>query len=83
MRNGGRVCAAVSLMVILAGGLVGCSPKPIWRASSQMCRAHGGTYSAATQECTFAAATSVSGQKACEDLGGTYVAEWQRCQFDD
>jgi hypothetical protein len=71
----------LAVPVVLA--LTGCSSNKFFRSSRQMCVAHGGQYSPETKECAFAAATKVSGQKACQDLGGVYMTQEQRYQFDD
>jgi N-methylhydantoinase B/oxoprolinase/acetone carboxylase alpha subunit len=80
----GNVLLAMALAMPLVVALTGCAGKKvIVRASSQMCVAHGGRYSQETKQCTFAAATTVSGQKACQDLDGVYLPEQQWCQFDE
>ena len=81
MTDRGGVVRTAALIAALV--LAACSSKPIYRNSSQLCVAQGGAYSSATQQCTFAAGTTVGAQKACQDLGGIYLQELQRCQFDD
>jgi putative hemolysin len=77
------MCAAMVLAMAFGVALTGCSSKQIWRASRQMCVAHGGTYSPEARQCQFKAGTTVSAKQACEDQGGLYADEWQRCQFDE
>jgi len=77
----GVVCRTAVLIAIV--GLAGCSSRPVYRAASQLCIAQGGTYSHATQQCTFTAGAVVPAQKACEDLGGIYTQDVQRCEFND
>jgi hypothetical protein len=79
-RRGNRLLTMV-LAIPLVVALTGCCSK-IVRASQQMCVAHGGQYSQETKQCMFAAATTVSGQKACEDLAGVYLPQVQGCHFD-
>jgi hypothetical protein len=78
-----KVPATMLLIAALGSGLAGCTDKAVWRNSGQMCRAHGGSYSRETRQCTFATATTVSGKEACEDLAGIYMPDVQRCQFDE
>jgi len=79
----GNVLLTMVLAMPLVVALTGCASKKVVRSSSQMCVAHGGRYSQETKQCTFAAATTVSGQKACEDLAGVYMPQVQWCQFDE
>jgi hypothetical protein len=83
MTQRSNVLAAMVLPFALIVVQAGCSSTKIYRASRQMCVAHGGTYSTETQKCSFAAATTVSAQAACQDQGGTYLAQVQRCEFED
>lgn len=77
-----NVLVAVVLPVALALASAGCAGSTkIYRASEQMCVAHGGKYSAETQKCTFAAGTTVSAQQACQDQAGFYMEQVQRCEF--
>lgn len=78
-----NMLAAMVLPLALVVAQAGCSSTKIYRASRQMCVAHGGTYSTETQKCSFAAATTVSAQAACQDQGGTYMEQVQRCEFED
>lgn len=83
-RLGNALLTTMVLAHALVLALTGCASKTvIVRTSNQMCLAHGGQYSHETKQCRFAAATTVSGQKACEDLAGVYMPEVQRCQFDE
>ena len=45
-----------------------------------MCQAHGGTYNASTQSCSYAAATRTAKQ-VCEDQTGYYDPAAQICEF--
>jgi len=76
------VCLTIALAMFLVVALTGCAKK-LYRASSQMCVAHGGQYSAETQQCRFTAATTVSAEKACQGQSGVYLAEHQRCEFEE
>jgi hypothetical protein len=82
MTGGGKVFAMMVLAMALGVGMTGCTTS-IWRDSSQMCVAHGGTYSAEGQKCSFATATTVSAQQACQDQAGVYFWDWQRCKFSE
>jgi hypothetical protein len=42
--------------------------------------AHGGTYNASTQMCTYKAQT-LSAKQACQDQGGTFMAD-QNCEVE-
>ena len=75
-----RKVLGMVLPLVLVVAHAACS-SPVYRASQQMCMAHGGTYSAETQNCSFAAATTVSAQQACQNQAGIYLAEAQRCEF--
>lgn len=76
------VLLTMALAMPLVVALTGCAGHRIVRSSQQMCMAHGGQYSQETRQCMFAAATTVSGQKACEDLAGLYLPQVQGCQLD-
>jgi hypothetical protein len=77
----GNVLLTMVLAMPLVVALTGCGSK-IVRSSQQMCVAHGGQYSQETRQCMFASATTVSGQKACEDLAGLYLPQVHGCQLD-
>ena len=77
------VLVTMALAMPLAVALTGCSSKAVTRTSQQLCVAHGGQYSRDTQQCVFAATTTVKGQKACESLAGVYMPQVQWCQFND
>ena len=79
----GNVLLTVALAMPLVVALTGCASKAVARSSHQLCVAHGGQYNRETKQCTFAAATTVSGQKACENLAGVYQPQVQWCQFDE
>jgi pyruvate/2-oxoacid:ferredoxin oxidoreductase beta subunit len=49
-------------------------------SSSKMCMAHGGTYNASTQMCTYKAQT-LSAKQACQAQGGTFMAD-QNCEVE-
>jgi hypothetical protein len=78
----GNVLLTMVLAMPLVVALTGCASVKIVRSSQQMCVAHGGQYSQETKQCMFAAATTVSGQKACEDLAGVYLPQVHACQLD-
>jgi hypothetical protein len=76
MTNRGLI-VGITLVAALAAS--GCATK-VRMASSKMCTAHGGTYNASTQMCTYKAQT-LSAKQACEAQGGTFMAD-QNCEVE-
>ena len=76
MTNRGLI-VGITLVAALAAS--GCATKARM-ASSKMCTAHGGTYNASTQMCTYKAQT-LSAKQACQDQGGTFMAD-QNCEVE-
>jgi hypothetical protein len=83
MQRRGNALWSVALAMPLVVALTGCATKKVARSSHQLCSAQGGQYSKETKQCTFAAATTVSGQKACQDLAGVYKPQVEWCEFDE
>lgn len=79
MRNA-RVLAGVALMVGLSLSLGACSGK-LRLSSKRMCEAHGGTYSAQQQHCTYTQKT-LSAKAVCEQQGGYYLPAEQYCEIE-
>ena len=76
-----KMMLGMALAVALVTPLAGCSGKARLSAAN-MCKAAGGTYSAAAQTCDQPA---VSGKKAaamCDAHGGTYMADLQVCEVE-
>jgi hypothetical protein len=76
MKNRGLI-VGITLVAALAAS--GCATK-VRMSSSKMCMAHGGTYNASTQMCTYKAQT-LSAKQACQDQGGYFAAD-QNCEFE-
>ena len=77
----GKLMVGMGLAAALVIPLVGCSGKARLSAAN-MCKAAGGTYSAAAQTCDQPA---VNGRKAaamCDAHGGTYMADLQMCEVE-
>jgi len=72
-----RLIVGITLVAALAAS--GCATK-VRMSSSKMCMAHGGTYNASTQMCTYKAQT-LSAKQACQDQGGTFMAD-QNCEME-
>jgi len=60
--------------------VTGCASK-VRMSSAKMCQAHGGTYNASTQSCSYAAATKTAKQT-CEEQTGYYDPAAQICEFN-
>jgi pyruvate/2-oxoacid:ferredoxin oxidoreductase beta subunit len=76
MTNRGLI-VGIALVAALAAS--GCATK-VRMSSGKMCTAHGGTYNASTQMCTYKAQT-LSAKQACEAQGGTFMAD-QNCEVE-
>ena len=63
----------VGITLVAALAASGCATK-VKMASSKMCAAHGGTYNASTQMCTYKAQT-LSAKQVCQDQGGYYSVD--------
>jgi len=60
----------------------GAGGKPKVRLSAKrMCEAHGGTYNAQGQSCSYASQTRQAKQS-CQDQGGVYLPEEQYCEIE-
>src|SRR4029453_3676075 len=70
MTNRGLI-VGITLVAALAAS--GCATK-VRMSSSKMCTAHGGTYNASTQMCTYKAQT-LSAKQAFEAPGGPFIAD--------
>jgi hypothetical protein len=75
-----RLAPAVVLVLALAVPLTGCSSKLRWTAK-QMCEAHGGTYNAQSQSCSYVAMQRTAKQN-CEAHGGVYWPQEQYCEVE-
>jgi pyruvate/2-oxoacid:ferredoxin oxidoreductase beta subunit len=69
----------VGITLVAALAASGCATK-VRMSSSKMCTAHGGTYNASTQMCSYKAQT-LSAKQACEAQGGTFMAD-QNCEVE-
>jgi hypothetical protein len=68
---------AAALMIPLAG----CGGKARLSAAN-MCKAAGGTYSAASQTCDAPAVNAKKAAAMCDAHGGTYMADLQVCEVE-
>lgn len=73
----GPLVVGVTLASLVA--LPGCAGK-FKLSSKTMCEAHGGTYSPATQQCTYTQ-TPRTAKQICEAHDGIYVEGAQFCEF--
>lgn len=72
----------VALIVGLSLALVACAGTTKVRLSARkMCEAHGGTYSAQQQQCTYTPQTR-NAQTICEQQGGVYWPDEQYCEIE-
>lgn len=77
MRHGhGVLGIALSASLILS--VAGCAKVRLDVA--RMCKAHGGTYNATTQHCTYPASTKTA-REICEQQGGYYDPAAQSCEI--
>jgi hypothetical protein len=60
--------------------VTGCASK-VRMSSAKMCQAHGGTYNASTQSCSYTASTRTAKQ-VCEEQTGYYDVAAQICEFN-
>ena len=74
----GRLAAGVVLAVALALPLSACAGK-VRMSSATMCQAHGGTYNASAQTCSYTQSTR-SAKQNCEMQGGYYDQAAQMCE---
>jgi len=72
-----KATLGIALGAALLMPLAGCAK--IRLDVARMCRAHGGTYNASTQQCTYPASTR-SAQQYCEGEGGYYDPNSQTCE---
>ncbi len=77
MSNRRHLVLVMTLAATVA--VTGCASK-VRMSSAKMCQAHGGTYNASTQSCSYAAATKTAKQT-CEDQTGYYDPAAQICEF--
>jgi len=68
----------VGIMLATALAATGCAGK-LRITSSKMCLAHGGTYNASAQTCSYPASTR-SVKQTCEMQGGYYDPAAQVCE---
>ena len=74
----GKVILTIALGASLVVPLAGCAK--IRLDVGRMCRAHGGTFSSATQQCTYPASTRAA-KDFCEQQGGYYDPAAQYCEI--
>jgi hypothetical protein len=81
MLNGSRLIVGVMLGVALT--TVGCATggSRVRISGAKMCKAHGGTYNAATKSCSYVAMIKVLKQS-CEEQQGTWDDASDFCQID-
>lgn len=80
-----RARAVVATFVALAFvfPLAGCAGKTkVKRTAKQSCEAHGGSYNAQTQMCSYQAVQR-SARQNCEQQGGVYWPQEQYCEFEE
>lgn len=75
-----RGLVGIALIVGLSLALVACGGK-LRLSSKRMCEAHGGTYSAQQQHCTYTQKT-LSAKTICEQQGGYYLPAEQYCEIE-
>jgi hypothetical protein len=69
----------VALVLGLSLSLGACGTK-VRLSSKLMCEAHGGTYSAQQQHCSYTQKT-LSARAVCEQQGGMYLPAEQYCEL--
>jgi hypothetical protein len=74
----GRMVLGMALAASLVLPFAGCGKVRLDVA--RMCRAHGGTYSTASQQCTYPASTR-SAKEFCEQQGGYFDPAAQYCEI--
>ena len=75
-----RRLVGLLLVVGLTLPLAACSSGKLKMSSAKMCEAHGGTYDASKQTCSYTTSTR-SAQQTCELHGGYYDPAAQVCQI--
>jgi hypothetical protein len=77
-----RAFTGIALATTLLLPLSGCAATKKVRLSAKwMCGAHGGTYNAQSQSCSYASQTRQARQS-CQDQGGVYLPEEQYCEIE-
>ena len=73
----------IGVVIAIAGSLSGCAGRA--RVSTKsMCEAHGGSYSATAQQCTYPAQPSArSAEQICQMQGGQFDPVADECAIDD
>jgi len=77
----GKLMVGMALAAALVIPLAGCSGKARLSAAN-MCKAAGGTYSAAAQTCDQPAVNGKKAAAMCDAHGGTYMADVQMCEVE-
>lgn len=75
--NHGRLVVGITLVAALA--TTGCGGK-FKLSASTMCTAHGGTYNASSQTCSYTASTR-SAKQICEQQRGSWDSVAQMCEM--
>ena len=87
--NRRRTFAIAALTAALLLPLSGCAgmssgagtgPTKVRLSAKRMCEAHGGTYNASNQACSYTSQVRQARQT-CQDQGGTYLPEEQYCEI--
>ena len=75
--------AVVGVLMVALLGLSGCTTKggKLRLSSKTMCEAHGGTYNATAQHCTYSAAQPRPVSQSCQAQGGYYDSAAQFCEM--
>ena len=74
----GKLAVGIALTVALALPLSACAGK-FRMSAATMCQAHGGTYNASNQTCSYTQSTR-SAKQSCEMHGGYYDQAAQMCE---
>jgi hypothetical protein len=76
-----KLMMGFALAAALVIPLAGCGGKARLSAAN-MCKAAGGTYSAAAQTCDQPAVNGKKAAAMCDAHGGTYMADLQVCEVE-
>ena len=83
MSQRGKAVTATFMAIALMFPLAGCAAKTkVKRTAKQSCEAHGGSYNAQTQMCSYQAVQR-SARQNCEQQGGVYWPAEQYCEFEE
>jgi hypothetical protein len=84
MRRRAKAVTATFVAMALIFPLAGCAATKakVKRSAKQSCEAHGGSYNAQTQMCSYQAVQR-SARQNCEQQGGVYWPAEQYCEFEE